>query len=114
MATVSAAAADKGVAEARPRRFSGPGRARAALVLIAALLIAVHLLVRAEGPRWASPLVLGEWLFTVCMALALLTVALALGRILARPLLGQADALSDHLAALGIGVGALSLGMLGL
>src|SRR5579871_98847 len=114
MATVSPVAADKGVAEARPRRYSGSGRATVAVALIGALVIAVHLLVRTEGPRWASPLVMGEWLFTVCLAVAILIVALALGRTLARPLLGQDDALADQFAALGIGVGSLSLGMLSL
>jgi hypothetical protein len=82
----------------------------ASLLIVGAVLIAWHLVIRSEGTHWASPLRLGDWLFNLALALTLLVPAWAAGTVIARPLLGQADdPLGDLLAALGIGVGALSL-----
>ncbi len=76
--------------------------------LVGALLIAVHLLVMHQGIRWTSPLLLGDWLFTVAFALATLLYSLDLGRLVFRPLLDlDDDALLDRLAALGLGFGLL-------
>ncbi|MGH2347502.1 MAG: hypothetical protein ACRDG4_19925, partial [Chloroflexota bacterium] len=96
-------------AEARPR-----GRTRFAaltvVVLIGTLLIAWHLLIHAQGIHWASPLRIGDWLFNLGFGLTLLAFAWAGGAVLARPLLWHHDdPLGDALAALGLGVGALSL-----
>ncbi|HVA88980.1 MAG TPA: hypothetical protein VNL71_03980, partial [Chloroflexota bacterium] len=89
-----------------PHRFA----ALVALLLGGALLIAWRLIIRTEGIRWASPLRLGDWLFNLAFALALLTLAWAGGAVLTRPLLGRwDDPPGDILAALGIGVGAMSL-----
>lgn len=98
----------------RPTKSRSRTRTRrsvlAALALAGLLLIAWHLLIRAQGSHWASPLRLGDWLFNLGFALSLLALAWAAGSVLARPLLGRRpDPLDDSLAALGLGVGALSL-----
>ena len=88
------------------------GQAAAAAPL-AALLIGAHLLAGAHGPTWTSPLLLGDRLFDFALAAALLRYALALGRRISRPLLNLADdPLLDALAALGLGLGAISLTIL--
>ena len=92
------------------------GPSIAALALVAAALLA-HLIVAHNGPTWTSPLVLGDWLFGLLLALAIPAYALALGRRIARPLLDpdpDADPIGESLAALGLGLGALSLATLGL
>jgi len=61
--------------------------------------------------------VLGDWLFSLILALAIPAYALALGRRIARPLLdpeANADHVGEALAALGLGLGTLSLATLGL
>ena len=78
-------------------------------MLVAAALIGVHLLAAHEGPRWASPLLIGDWLFTVAFALGMLLYSLDLGRWVAAPLLGlDQDRLLERLAAIGLGFGVLS------
>ncbi|MGH2391455.1 MAG: hypothetical protein ACRDIE_24940 [Chloroflexota bacterium] len=78
------------------------------VLLLCAALIALHILAVAEGPHWASPLLLGDWLFTVAFALAVLLYSLDLGRLLGHSLLGlDDDALLESLAALGLGFGLL-------
>jgi hypothetical protein len=82
-------------------------------VSVALLLSASHLLAIHEGPAWTSPLLIGDHLFDLGFALMMLLYALALGRKIARPLLGLSDdPLSEGLAALGLGLCALSLAIL--
>ena len=90
-----------------------PTRILAVAVPLAALLIGAHLLAAAHGPTWTSPLLLGDRLFDLALAAALLLYALALGRRISGPLLNLADdPLLDALAALGLGLGAISLTIL--
>ena len=84
-----------------------------ALATVALLLIAAHLLALREGPSWTSPLRIGDRLFDLAFASTLLLYTLALGRRLGRPLLAlSGDPLVEGLAALCIGIGALSLSLL--
>jgi len=95
-------------ASGQPRGQRGGVWLLPGLLITAMILIGVHLIVLHEGPRWASPLLFGDWLFTVAFALAVLLYSLDLGRLAARPLLGlDEDGLLDHLAALGLGFGGL-------
>ncbi len=90
----------------RPGRLTVP----TGLLFVGALLIVWHLIIHSEGIQWASPLRLGDWLFNLAFALTLLTLAWAVGAVLARPLLGRwDDPLGYLLATLGIGVGVMSL-----
>ena len=92
---------------------SGGRIAMPALATVALLLIAAHLLALREGPSWTSPLRIGDRLFDLAFASTLLLYTLALGRRLGRPLLAlSGDPLVEGLAALGIGIGALSLSLL--
>ncbi len=88
-------------------------RRRVVLVACAACILAastvLHLVVLAEGPHWRSPLLAGEWLFNVVLAVTILAYASALGRrvfgALARL---DGDGLADRLATLGLGLGIMS------
>ena len=92
----------------RGGRVAGP-----ALLAVSLLLTALHLLALHQGPGWASPLLIGDRLFDLAFASTLLLYALALGRRLGRPLLAlSGDPLVEGLAALGIGIGAISLSLL--
>ena len=95
---------------ARPRIPNLPHKnlaVSAGLVLVGAGLLALHQFISAQGSRWASPLRLVDWLFTVGFALGLLTLAWSIGGLLRA---GQGDdPLADELAAVGIGGGVLSL-----
>jgi len=82
-------------------------------VAISALLVALHLLALHQGIHWASPLLLGDHLFGLLFAVATLWYAFALGRRLCGPLLGLSDdALTENLAAVALGLGLLSTGIL--
>lgn len=92
-----------------------PATSAAVVGLVGTALLACHLIALQRGPRWASPLLIGDHLFDVLLAGAILWYATALGRLLGRPL---ADVYDDpptrNLTALGLGTGALSLAILGL
>ena len=84
------------------------------LLLVCVVLTGLHLLAMHEGPRWTSPLLLGDRLFDLGLGLTILWYSLALGRMLGRPLLGLSDEpLTENLAAMGLGMGILSLTLLG-
>lgn len=90
------------------RRRNGDAAVIAGVCLVGALLIAVHILVLHQGIGWASPLLFGDWLFTVAFALATLLYSLDLGRLVFRPWLAlDDDALLNRLTVLGLGFGAL-------
>jgi hypothetical protein len=73
------------------------------LLVLGVVLAGMHLLALYQGPHWTSPLLLGDWLFTVAFAGALLLYATALGRVAARPLLGPEQGWLEDLTALGLG-----------
>jgi hypothetical protein len=83
-----------------------------AIIALGAVLVGVHLLTLHQGSAWASPLLLGDWLFTVAFAAAVLLYATALGRVVARPLLGPDQDWMEDLTALGLGLGMLFTGVL--
>ena len=95
-------------------RAPAPRAPSAAIALaVAAALLAAHLLVARQSPHQASPLLLGDWLFAVAIAVALLAVAAALGRRIGCPLADPLQApLGEWLAALGLGYGILSQAIL--
>ena len=81
---------------------------------ICLLLIGLHVLAVREGPHWTSPLLLGDHLFDLLFALVVFLYAMALGRRLCKPWRALAgDPFSDQLAVLGMGLGLLSLLILG-
>jgi hypothetical protein len=85
------------------------------LLLLGLVLCGLHGLAGHQGPRWTSPLLLGDHLFDLMFGLLLFLYAAALGRKVCGA--GQAlsgDPLCDHLATLGLGLGMLSLGILGI
>ena len=97
-----------------PRPFALHRVSSAAIVLaIAAALLGAHLLVARQSIHQASPLLLGDWLFAIALAAAILAVAAALGRRVGRPLADPLQApLGEWLAALGLGYGILSQAIL--
>jgi hypothetical protein len=83
--------------------------------LLALALLACHLVALHQGTRWTSPLLIGDHLFDLLLAGAVMWYALALGRKLIGPLADPGDdGLTRNLTALGLGTGALSLGILSL
>ena len=85
----------------------------AAVLAIAVALLGAHLLVARQSIHQASPLLLGDWLFAIALAAAVLALAAALGRRVGRPLADPLQApLGEWLAALGLGYGLLSQAIL--
>jgi hypothetical protein len=75
----------------------------------AALAIAAHLLTLAAGPRTHLPVLPGELLFNLALTVLLFACSLVLGRRLLGPLRGCAgEGLQDRLAALGLGLWAIT------
>jgi len=50
-----------------------------ALALVGAGLIGWHAYIHAQGPRWASPLRVGDWFFNLGLGLGLLALAWSIG-----------------------------------
>ena len=97
-----------------PDRVPASRAPSAAVALaIAAALLGAHLLVARQSLHQASPLLLGDWLFAIAIAAALLALAAALGRRIGHPLADPLQApLGEWLAALGLGYGILSQAIL--
>ncbi len=84
-------------------------------MLAVSALTGLHILAVGKGPRWTSPLLLGDHLFDMMFALLIFLYAMALGqRLTARWRNLAGDPLSDGLATLGLGLGEHSLTILGM
>jgi hypothetical protein len=82
------------------------------LALIALLLTVCHLLALHEGPDWTSPLLIGDHLFDLLVAVALLWYCLGLGRWFGR-ITGLAGSTPmGDMVAMGLGLGLFSEGLL--
>ena len=93
-----------------PHRRLGALGAGAGLAVLCGCALGAHQLALTHGTRWTSPLLLGDRLFDLLLTLTLLAYAMALGTRLGRPLRqAGADRLTEHLAALGLGLGGLTL-----
>src|SRR5260370_42166264 len=80
----------------------------ASVALVYVVLTCLHVVAVSEGPSWTSPLLIGDHLFDLLLAVTMLWFALALGRRVAWPLLGlSSDLLTERLAACGLGLGLL-------
>ncbi len=91
-------------------------RSRALIVaaLFAVMILAVHVVLACMGSHTATVLWGDEFLFNVLLNVAILALSLALGRRLAGSLIRSTpSSISDALALLGLGFGAISLCILG-